>query len=119
MSIIDLHLFEEYRTSSMLHIAKEIDTVEHMPLQTLKHMCMGQSIHSPKSCKRVYLKQLRALLIHFRRTTNEAEGNAEFREDVARRMLQMYCLLNAGIGRAHDVVFTKWSPQMLANLAHF
>jgi len=119
MSIMDLHVFDEYRTACILHISQTIETMKHMPLQELKQLCNGKSIHTPLSCKKVYIRQLRTLLRHFERTTNEAEGGADFCEDVSRRMLQMYCLLNAGVGRAHDVVFLKWSPKVVANLAHF
>ena len=116
MDVAYLRIHDEYRRKSMEVLEACIAFHESMPLNELKRRCKGTSIHTPKSCKKAYLQQLHTLYRHFKVTTCEVEGGEEFREDISRRMLQMYCLLTAGIGNAHHVKFLKWSPKLMATL---
>ena len=116
MNVVDFSFYDVCRTWC-LHILN--DTIRHhatMPMQMLQQLCKGRSIETPKSCKKIFLKQLVRLRTHFLQTTSEAEDGAIFREDISRLMLRMYCLLNAGVGNAHHVVFLKWSPELAAML---
>ena len=90
-------------------LMEEIQNVQMMPKSLLKRKCHGKSIHSPISCKNIYLKQLIRLLKRFGTTSNVFEGGESFREDILRLMLNLQDLLTANIGKAHDVQFEKWS----------
>ena len=116
MSVIDFSIYDEYRTSCIHQLEDTIQQYRAMPLQMLEQLCLGRCIETPRSCRKIFLRQLIILRKQFLRTTSEAEDGAIFREDMSRLMLRMYCLLNAGIGHAHDVVFMKWSPSLAAML---
>ena len=80
-----------------------------MPFAALKKACCGKTIESPKSCKKVYLRQLVKLCKRFAATSSALNGGEHFLEDIQRLVLNMQDLLNAGVGNAHDVQFQKWS----------
>ena len=116
MNVIDFSPYDEYRVWCVQMLDDTIQQYRTMPLQMLQQLCLGKCIETPRSCKKVFLKQLTSLRKAFLLTTSDAEGGAFFREDISRLMLRMHCLLNAGVGNAHHVVFMKWSPELTAML---
>ena len=116
MNVIDFSIYDEYRTWCVQQLEDIIQQYSTMPMQMLQQLCLGRCIETPRSCRKIFLKQLVCLRKHFLQTTSEAEDGAIFREDISRLMLRMYCLLNAGVGNAHHVVFLKWSPELAAML---
>ena len=116
MNVLDFSIYDEYRTWCVQQLEDIIQQYSTMPLQMLQQLCLGRCIETPRSCRKIFLKQLVCLRKHFLQTTSEAEDGAIFCEDISRLMLRMYCLLNAGVGNAHHVVFLKWSPELAAML---
>ena len=116
MNVIDFSIYDEYRTWCVQQLEDIIQQYSTMPMQMLQQLCLGRCIETPRSCRKIFLKQLVCLRKHFLQTTSEAEDGDVFREDISRLMLRMYCLLNAGVGHAHHVVFMKWSPEVTTML---
>ena len=106
---INLRNADFVRIECILILAEHIQWVNNMNLPVLQKACLGKTIHTPKSCKKIYLKQLIKLCKRFAATSNALEGGEHFLEDIQRLVLNMQDLLAAGIGKAHDVKFQKWS----------
>ena len=102
--------FDELRLKgSRIVSAFEYD-IRTMKSAALNEACRGKSIHTPKQCQRMMLKQLRTLNARLNRTNNEAADGTAFCEDISILLLNLHDLIAAGVGNSHDVVFQKWQP---------
>ena len=78
----------------------------------LQQLCKDQAVEKPKACRNSFVRQVKHLMNKFRKTSSDNIAGKAFRDDMNQLMLHLQDLEKAGIANAHQVVFTRWSPDM-------
>ena len=91
-------------------IANEISAVQRMDKVTLATICANQPLFTPAYCKRMYLRQLKRLLIRFQFAPNNTGDLEVYLGDLKLLLRYTKILIEAGLENCILVEFKPAQP---------